>query len=199
LLWREVLNRFSSDERTTAGPLFSDEFDPLRPTRSPAVPTDDSTALLAALARAVQTLTKAGFPLDSTLGAAQFTERSGTRIPIHGGTDADGVTNVVQWSGTGSSSETAPSRSDAVSPNSALRGEGFPVNFGTSFLMTVDYTGDQVQAWTILTYGQTNDRKSPLFEQQTIRFSEKNWRTVAFTDEQIAADPNFTERTLEVR
>jgi hypothetical protein len=51
----------------------------------------------------------------------------------------------------------------------------------------------------ILTYGQTNDRKSPLFEQQTIRFSEKNWRTVAFTDEQIAADPNFTERTLEVR
>lgn len=199
LLWREVLNRFSSDERTTAGPLFSDEFDPLQPTRSPAVPTDDSTALLAALARAVQTLTKAGFPLDSTLGAAQFTERSGTRIPIHGGTDADGVTNVVQWSGSGSSSETAPSRSEAVSPNSALRGEGFPVNFGTSFLMTVDYTGDQVQAWTILTYGQTDDRKSPLFEQQTIRFSEKNWRTVAFTDEQIAADPNFTERTLEVR
>ena len=199
LLWREVLNRFSSDERTTAGPLFSDEFDPLRPTLSPAVPTDDSTALLAALARAVQTLTKAGFPLDSTLGAAQFTERSGTRIPIHGGTDADGVTNVVQWSGTGSSTETAPSRSDAVSPNSALRGEGFPVNFGSSFLMTVDYTGDQVQAWAILTYGQTSDRESPLFEQQTIRFSEKNWRTVAFTDEQIAADPNVTERTLEVR
>ena len=158
LLWREVLNRFSSDERTTAGPLFSDEFDPLQPTLSPAVPTDDSTALLAALARAVQTLTKAGFPLDSTLGAAQFTERSGTRIPIHGGTDADGVTNVVQWSGTGSSTETTPSRSDAVSPNSALRGEGFPVNFGTSFLMTVDYTGDQVQAWAILTYGQTDDR-----------------------------------------
>ena len=65
--------------------------------------------------------------------------------------------------------------------------------------MTVDYTGDQVQAWAILTYGQTDDRESPLFEQQTIRFSEKNWRTVAFTDEQIAADPNLTERILEVR
>jgi acyl-homoserine-lactone acylase len=199
LLWREVLNRFSNAERTTTGPLFSDEFDPLQPTLTPAVPTDDSTALLAALARAVQTLTKAGFPLDSTLGAAQFTERSGTRIPIHGGTDADGVTNVVQWSGTGSSTETAPSRGDAVSPNSALRGEGFPVNYGTSFVMTVDYTGDQVQAWAILTYGQTDDRESPLFEQQTIRFSEKNWRTVAFTDEQISADPNLTERILEVR
>jgi len=106
---------------------------------------------------------------------------------------------VVQWSGTGSSTETTPSRGDAVSPNSALRGEGFPVNYGTSFVMTVDYTGDQVQAWAILTYGQTDDRGSPLFEQQTIRFSEKNWRTVAFTDEQIAADPNLTERTLEVR
>ena len=29
LLWREVLTRFSNDERTTTGPLFSDEFDPL--------------------------------------------------------------------------------------------------------------------------------------------------------------------------
>jgi acyl-homoserine-lactone acylase len=199
LLWREVLNRFSNDDRTSTGTLYSDEFDPLRPTLTPAVPADDSTPLLAALARAVQTLDKAGFPLDSALGAAQFTERSGTRIPIHGGTGIDGVTNVVQWNNTESSTETAPIRGDAVSPRSALRGEGFPVNSGTSFVMTVDYTGEQVQAWAILTYGQTGDRESPLFEQQTTRFSEKNWREVAFTEEQIAADPNLTERTLEVR
>ena len=199
LLWRAMMNRFDNAARTTTGVLFADQFDPLRPTLTPAVAADDATPLLEALARAVQTLTKAGFPLDSTLGAAQFTERSGVRIPIHGGTGAEGVTNVVEWSNNNSSTEPTPTRGDPVAPGSALRGEGFPVNYGTSFVMAVDYTGEQVQAWSILTYGQTGDRTSPLFEQQTIRFSEKNWREVAFTAEQIAADPNLSERILEVR
>ena len=196
LLWRATMNQFTNDERTNTGPLFIDSFDPLQPTLTPAVPTDDAGPLLVAFARAIQTLTKAGFPLDSTLGAAQFTERSGTRIPIHGGTGIEGVTNVVQWSSNNSSSEPAPTRGDPVAPGSALRGEGFPVNFGSSFIMAVDYTGDAVQAWALLTYGQTGDRTSPLFEQQSIRFSEKNWREVAFTEDQIAADPNLTEQTL---
>ncbi len=73
------------------------------------------------------------------------------------------------------------------------------MNYGSSFIMAVDYTGDAVQAWAILSYGQTGDRTSPLFEQQSVRFSEKNWREVAFTEDQIAADPNLTEQTLVVR
>ncbi len=196
LLWRATMNRFTDAERTTIGPLFADAFDPLRPTLTPAVPTTDPAPLLVAFARAVQTLTKAGFPIDTTLGAAQFTERSGTRVPIHGGTGAEGVTNVVQWSDNNSSSEPAPTLGEPVAPGAALRGEGFPVNFGSSFIMAVDYTGDAVQAWAILTYGETGDRTSPLFEQQTVRFSEKNWREVAFTDEQINADANLTEQTI---
>ncbi len=199
LLWRATMNQFTNDERTTTGPLFADLFDPLQPTLTPAVPNADTAPLLIAFARAVQTLNEAGFPLDSTLGAAQFTERSGTRVPIHGGTGIEGVTNVVQWSTNNSSSEPVPTRGDPVAPGAALRGEGFPVNFGSSFIMAVDYTGDAVQAWAMLTYGQTGDRSSPWFEQQTVRFSEKNWREVAFTDAQIAADPNLTEQTLVAR
>jgi acyl-homoserine-lactone acylase len=73
-----------------------------------------------------------------------------------------------------------------------MRGDGYPVNYGTSFVMTVDMSGDEVRAWALLTYGQTGDRQSPEFEVQTIRFSDKAWRTVAFTDAQIDADPQLT-------
>ena len=203
LLWREVMNRFTNADRTATGVLFSDDFDPTRPTLTPGVPAIPAAVgtgdpVLQAIARAVQTLTKAGFAVGASLGAAQFTERSGIRIPLHGGTDTDGVTNVVKWSNNNSSSEPSLARGDVVAPGSALRGEGAPVNFGSSFMLAVDYSGDSLQAWAITSYGQTGDRTSPLFEQQTNRFSEKNWRDVAFTAEQIAADPNLTERTIVV-
>jgi acyl-homoserine-lactone acylase len=62
--------------------------------------------------------------------------------------------------------------------------------------MTVDYTGDDVQAWALLVYGQTLDRSSPLFDSQTVEFSQKQWRQVAFTDSQIAADPDLETYTV---
>jgi acyl-homoserine-lactone acylase len=198
VVWRGLMNRFDNTERTETGPLFVDQFDPTRPTATPSVPTDDPTRLLEALARSVQTLAKAGFPVDTSLGAAQFTERSTTRIPIHGGTGVEGVTNVVQWSDNDSSSEPTPTRGDPVAPDSQLRDVGFPVNYGSSFILAVDYTAGAPRAWSMLTYGQTEDRTSPLFEQQTVRFSEKSWREVAFTDDAIEADPNLVVRVLTV-
>ena len=151
------------------------------------------------MARAVQTITAAGFALDTTLGASQFTERSETRVPIHGGTSTDGVTNIVTWSGRSSSSEPAPQRGEAVAIGSSLRGEGYRINYGTSFVMTVDFTGDEVDAWALLVYGQTGDRTSPLFDSQTIEFSEKQWRQVAFTDAQIEADADLDAYTVAGR
>ncbi len=196
MLWRETMSQFSWAELTSTGPLFVDEFDPATPTRSPATPNPDQTALLDALATAVDTIATAGFSVDSTLGSAQFTERSGERIPLHGGDSVDGTTNVVAWSGLSSSTEPSPARGEPAVAGSALRADGYAVNFGTSFVMTVDYSGDQVQAWALLTYGETGDRTSPLFSSQTVRFSEKNWRTVLFTDEQIAADPALSEQLV---
>ncbi len=196
LLWREVLSRFDAADFRTAGPLFNEPFDPARPYSTPGGFTDDGTAILQAVARGVQTLVKAGFAVDSTLGTAQFTERSGERISLHGGTNREGVTNVVSWSDRGSSREPAPTRGEIVAPGGALRGNGHPVNFGSSFVLVVDYTGDSVQASAILTYGQTGQRDSDVFATQTVRFSEKNWRTVAFTEEQILADPNVTDVTI---
>ena len=196
MIWREMMTRFDQAAFDTAGPLFADPFDPLDPTRTPRVPAVDSGPLLEAMARAIQTIEAAGFTLDTTLGAAQFTERSETRIPLHGGVADDGVTNIVQWSDRSSSTEPVPQRGEEVVEQSSLRGEGYRVNSGTSFIMTVDFTGDAVNAWAILVYGQTGDRESPIFDSQTIRFSEKNWRQIAYTDEQIEADPDLVTYTV---
>ena len=196
MIWREMMDHFADADFGRAGPLFGDAFDPANPTTTPSVPAADPTPLLKAMGRAVQTITEAGFALDTTLGAAQFTERAETRIPIHGGTNRDGVTNVVSWSDSSTSSEPAPERGEPVATGSSLRGEGYRINFGTSFIMTVDYTGDEVQASALLVYGQTGDRTSPLFDIQTDEFSEKRWRDVAFTEAQIAADPDLDTYTV---
>lgn len=196
VVWRETMSRFSEHDRKAMGALFGDPFDPSRPTETPSVLSPDHAPVLTAMARAVQTLTLAGFDIDTTIGAAQFTDRAETRISLHGGLNSDGVTNIVSWSSNSSSTEPVPTRGAAVAPGSTLRGEGYPVNSGTSFVMTVDLSGDEVRAWALLTYGQTGDRESPEFVVQTERFSDKAWRTVAFTDEQIAADPNLTEEQV---
>jgi acyl-homoserine-lactone acylase len=196
VLWRETMTRFSGDDFGGVGPLFNVAFSPDAPTSTPAGFTDDVTPLLQALARAVQTITKAGFGLDASMGTSQFTERTGVRIPIHGGTNTDGTTNIVSWSSRDSSSEEAPTRGEQASPGSAMRGNGYPVNFGTSFALVVDYSNGTPAASALLTYGQTGLRDTEIFSAQTTRFSEKNWRTVLFTDDAINADPALTEVTV---
>ena len=196
MIWREMMTQFDAADFRGAGPLFADAFDPANPTTTPSTPATNGGPLLQAMARAVQVVTEAGFEVDTTLGAAQFTERSETRIPIHGGRGSEGVTNVVDWSASSSSSEPVPERGEPVAVGSALRGEGYRINFGTSFAMVVDFTGDDVAASALLVYGQTGDRDSELFAVQTQRFSDKQWRDVAFTEAQIEADPDLSTTTV---
>ena len=66
--------------------------------------------------------------------------------------------------------------------------DGYPINYGTSFLMVVDFTGGSPKAWAFLTYSNTGDRTSPLFDVQMQAFSEKKWRSVLFEQEEIEAD-----------
>ena len=191
LLWREFIQQFPDAALRSSGQLFSEPFDPVRPTQTPAGFVEDPSDVLQALARAVQIVTIAGFATDSTLGSAQFTERSGERIALHGGTGREGVTNVVEWSDDNSSNEPAPVREEPVVPGAALRSVGSPVNFGTSFVLTVDFSNGAPEASAILTYGQSANRSSDMFSSQMVRFSEKAWRTVAFTEEAIEADPRL--------
>ncbi|MEM8746469.1 MAG: penicillin acylase family protein, partial [Actinomycetota bacterium] len=196
LLWREVIERFDGADLRDQGALYGDSFVVDQPATTPNQLAEDTGPVLQALARAVQTLQKAGFAVDATLGSAQFTERAGERIPLHGGTNDDGVTNIVSWGGGNSSLEPgAPTRGDQVAPGSSLRADGHPVNFGTSFVMVVDYSSGAPEASAILTYGNS-DLRDETTAAQADRFSQKNWRTVRFTEADITADRNLTERVV---
>ena len=199
-LWREFLSH--SDTST----LWATPFDPARPIETPsglaAAPAPGGTIadpVLDSLARAVQALDVAGFAPDAKLGDVQFALRDGTRVPIHGGTGADGTTNVVGWGTPGSIldpafTEAKRERLSAGSDLARLAGEtGYPVNNGTSFMMALDFTPNGPKAKVFLTYSDTEDRSDPNYTAATERFSRKDWRDVAFTKADIARTQVSTE------
>jgi acyl-homoserine-lactone acylase len=198
-LWRELMTQFESADLRQAGALWADPFDPERPVDTPAglAPAPrggEPDPVLAGLARAVQSLEAAEFRVDATLGDIQFALRDGQRIPIHGGDSRDGTTNIVGW-GSGHSildPALAETEREPLVPGSSLAGvdgeAGYPINNGTSFMLVVAFTGGGPEARAFLTYGETEDRASASYTAATEAFSAKEWRDVAFTDDDIEAD-----------
>ena len=139
----------------------------------------------------MQTLEAAGLPVDVTLGDAQFALRNGTKVPIHGGNNFDGTTNFVGFAAPGSILDPAfdEIERELVAPNSQLAhvgaDTGYLVNNGTSFLLALAFTDDGPQARVFVDYSNTEDRTDPNYLEATQRFSAKDWRTVAWTDDQI--------------
>jgi acyl-homoserine-lactone acylase len=54
--------------------------------------------------------------------------------------------------------------------------------------MVLEYTGQGPRAKAFLTYGQSGDPQSEHFLDQTLLFSQKQWRPVLFQEEDIAPD-----------
>jgi acyl-homoserine-lactone acylase len=201
-LWRELMSRYEFADTIAAGALWAEDFDPADPLNTPAglapAPAQGDDPVLVNLARAVQALELAGFEPDVTLGDAQFALRNGTKVPIHGGGYYDGTTNVVGF-GRGWSildPTLAELQRDVLTDGSALADlgdeNGYLVNNGTSFLMALAYGPDGPEAKVFLTYGNTEDREAETYTSVTERFSEKDWRAVAFTDDAISGDTTST-------
>ena len=209
-LWREMLTQFDSGDLTEAGPLWAEPFDPEEPLRTPAglasAPGQGPDPVLVNLARAVQILDKGGVDVDVTLGEVQVAVREDEQVPIHGGNGADGTTNIVSFSRSWSTMDPQLTEleREALAPGSTfaeVTGDeedttGYRINYGTSFLMALAFTEDGPKAKAFLTYGNTADRDDPLYLEATERFSNKDWRDVAFTEKQIATS---TTSTVTVR
>lgn len=196
-LWRELMARFGYTNLITAGALWAEPFDPARPVETPgglvAAPERGPDPLLVNLARAVQALDVAGLQPDVSLGDVQFALRNGKRIPIHGGNAFDGTTNVVDFAMSTTSSDPALvnlERERLLTGSTLSRLDdqtGYPVTFGTSFLLAVHFGTGAPQAKAFLTYGNTGDRSAADYTAVTERFSKKDWRDVAFTEQAIEA------------
>ncbi len=200
VIWRELDSRYTPQDLLDAGVLWANAFDPTDPVNTPSglapAPPGGPDPTLVNLGRAVQIITKAGFDLDTPLGEVQVANRNGTMVPINGGTNADGTTNIVGYSASTGSTEPFPRRPEPVAPKSALTPDGYLITSGSSFLMAVQFTPDGPVAQGLVTYGSTGDRESPLFVVQTQRFSDKSWRSFLFSPDAIAADPELTTKTV---
>lgn len=196
-LWRELISRFRYGALTEAGALWATPFDPTQPIATPAglvaAPPGGPAAdpVLQNLARAVQVLEAADIPVDAELGDVQFAMRNGERIPVHGGNSFDGTTNIAVFDRFWSilDPELTDLTHESLAPGSTLArvegGTGYPVNFGTSFLMALEFTEDGPEARTFLAYGDSEDRSDPDYGAATRRFSDKKWRDVPLTDEEV--------------
>lgn len=196
-VWREMISGFDRADLTEAGPLWATAFDPTQPVETPAglaeAPAGGPGAdpVVQNLARAVHVLDSAGIAVDATLGEVQFALRGDERVPIHGGNAFDGTTNIVGYGSGASILDPAITERSRVmvAPGSSLAeldGEvGYPINNGTSFLMALAFTDHGPEARTFLTYGNSEDRTSPDHVAATRRFSDKEWREVAFTEEDV--------------
>jgi len=198
IVWREFLSAFNAEHIKDSGQLFAHGFDPADPISTPyglrPPPEDESVdAVLRKLGRAAANLGEAGIPVTTALGDAQYVERGGQRIRIHGGQAADGVANQVFYGTLSTSLEPRPSRGEVVSEVTDLTADGYQVTYGSSFIMAMEFTDDGPRGEALLTYGQSDDPSSKHHTDQMKAFSAKEWRTIAFTEEAIAADAELRE------
>lgn len=191
LVWRELLADFSYQSLLDAGPVFTQGFDPDDPIHTPRGLTADTDRVLTALAGAVVRLTEAGIPVTATLGEAQFTKKGDQRIPLHGGNSHEGTPNLMVYDVFKTTLAPSMPRDRVIHETSDLTTEGYVVNYGTSFLMAVGFTDDGPEAYTLLSYSQSDDSRSPHYADQTVRYSAKDWKRVPFTEDDIAADPTL--------
>jgi acyl-homoserine-lactone acylase len=180
------LNNFNvRGERILSAELFTTPFDRQQPVNTPTglrpieegVATNDDP-ILQSLAIAVQRLAVFEIALDARLGDLQYHMKNDERLPIPGGAAVDGVFNI------NSSGDISTSNNG----ESEVTADGYPVAFGASWLMALEFTETGPKAEGLIVYGQSHDPESENYVDQTRLFSEGSWRPIIFTKQEIASD-----------
>ena len=203
-LWREFVWGFPVAAWRDAGPLFAVGFDPTDPLGTPhtlaPAPEGGEDPVVHAAGHAARVLHAAGIALDATLRDVQWADRGAERVAVHGGSEAEGVLNVLGPTGALPSASleptpTAPTRI-AGRDGSGLHEGGYPVTYGTSLLMAIEVTPDGPRGLGLLAYGQSSDPASPHHLDGTVAYRDGAVRPLRFTDAEIAEDPQLHVTTL---
>jgi acyl-homoserine-lactone acylase len=185
VLWREFVALFSSADRGNAGSLYATAFDATNPVGTPNS-LADSPAIHDNLAAAMAALQSQGWALDIALGDVQFDGRPiDVRIPLPGGTNTEGAVSIVDCC-SGPATLAPKANTGPRVDGHSFRATGYPVTYGNSFVMTMEFTDSGPHAEAILTYGQPDDVNDPNFVAQTKIYSGKHLRPVLFTTDEVA-------------
>ena len=177
-------------------PQWNVPFDPADPVNTPSgLATNDTT--LAHFARAMLNMQTAGIDLDATMGEVQFVERStvaglpsGYKLPWGGAHNVEGGFNVYD---TRSNDPTLLPRHSYPSVNSSTRlsaeAGGYHINYGSSWMIVMNFTDSGPVGKGILSYSQSSNRESDHFLDQTELYSaQPQLRDMHFTNEAIEAN-----------
>ncbi|MFP5304986.1 MAG: penicillin acylase family protein, partial [Gammaproteobacteria bacterium] len=122
----------------------------------------------AALGDAVTQIAEAGYALDQPMGEIQHPGFIDPSIPIFGGEGFEGAFTIA---------------------NSGPIGEnGYPLDYGNSYIQTVTWRDGKVHAEGFITYSQSTDPANPHFSDYTREYSAKRWHRFPFTPAEIDAD-----------
>lgn len=147
-------------------------FDPADPAHTPRGLNAADPGVQRAFADAVRAFEVAGRPVDLRLDDVQQYEG----IPIHGCRGPEGCFNVIS----------VPGAPQPVGP----------ITHGSSFVMAVELTKNGPRMSSLLIYGQSADRSSPHHTDQAHLYAQKKWVTGAFTEREIARNPDLTVKVL---
>ncbi len=205
-LWREFLSEFAPGDLRAAGPLFAEGFDPARPLTTPAglapqvAESPSADPVLRAVGHAVRVLAEAGVDLDAPLADVQWAVRGTERVPVPGGTEVEGVVNVLGATGAlpSASLEPIPAGPPPVAgrDRSGLAQGGYQVTYGTSFLAAIEVTPDGPVGVGVLAYGQSGDQMSARHAEGTVAYAGRRVRPLLFHDADVDADPDLVVTEL---
>ena len=195
ILWRELASGLPAISSSKS--LYDVPFSLKDPANTPrGVASKAASKFAPALAQAIKRLGQAKIPLNGTLGQWQYTRIAGKKYPVHGGSGSYGAFNVMGWS-SGRNSTMWPEFESAKSlGGGGLTTEGYPINYGSSFVMAMAFTDSGPRGRALLTYSQSAEPDSPYVADQTALLSQAKLRPMLFEDAEIDADPNLIKEAV---
>jgi acyl-homoserine-lactone acylase len=202
---REFLLAFRRSSEANLSPtLYATPFDPTHPATTPAglapytAASPEQDPVLQALAAAVVRLQQAGIAPNAALADIQFLQKSAAapKVAMAGGYSFEGAFNM--------SERLLPSRSTAdlanvvtgdavagsllsIQPTTTGSDYGYRINYGSSFVMALQFTANGPKAEMLHAYGQSHDPASPHFNDLTLLFSRTQWQPMLFERADIQA------------
>lgn len=162
--------------------LWSVEFEARHPLSTPRVLQVDNgrvrEQLRSALREAIAAFDELGIAADASLGELQYRSTKAGNLPLPGGTDMEGVLNLVRF---------GPLTKNGYANDNI---------FGSSYIQLVTWKDGRVAARGLLANSQSSDPDSEHYADQTRVFSTGKLVELPFTDNEIAADPNFQVKRL---
>lgn len=188
-LFREFANAFAS------APQWQVPFDPAQPLTTPHTLLANTTTAQH-FARAILAVQAAGLALDAPLGEVQFVQRANAdgspqaeRLPWSGSHNLEGGFNVYRPVYNSDNSLLPRTRYTPV-PDSQISadGGGYSVDYGSSWMMLVEFTRKGPKARGLMTYSQSINPESVHHLDQTRVYSaQPQLFPIPFTEQDIAA------------